>query len=506
MSLRARLLLGFVAIALVLLAADVVLVVTVSRSLVDQIDQRLEQASGPFNRGIQGSFPGPNRVGPPTSGSSSPTTNDSQSSTTNPEESTRPALTEFFFVVLGPDGSVLTQQLPSLRDGDPAPAIDGQKAIERAVPAGRPLAPYTVGSEGGSGLRYRVAVQRTTDGNYAMVGIPLSEADATLSRLIWVEVAATAAVLLVLGLVAFWVIRLGLRPIERMTATADAIAEGDLSKRVEAGPSSTEAGRLGLALNGMLHQIEGAFDERQASEDRLRRFIADASHELRTPLTSIRGYTELYRSGVVSEGEGLADAMRRIEGESVRMGGLVDDMLLLARLDQGRPLDSKPVDLAALARDSASDAHAVEPDRPITLDVPSTPVVVAGDEQRLRQVLANLLANARQHTSPDTPVLVKVSTEGSRAVVEVADRGPGVPSGDAERIFERFYRADPSRTRRDGVDGGAGLGLSIVAAVAAAHHGQASVETAPGHGCRFLVELPLASTPAPTRAATPTTA
>jgi two-component system OmpR family sensor kinase len=501
MSLRARLLLGFVAIALVLVAADVVLAVNVQRSLIDQIDQRLEQVSGPFNSRLQGFYPAPGRGGPPSGSGGTPTIDGvPSSSTTTPDDDTPSALTEFFFVVLGPDGTLLSQQLPNLRDGDPAPRIDGQEAVERAVPAGRPLEPYTVGAEDGSSLRYRVAVQETAGGELAMVGIPMREADATLSRLIWVEVAATAAVLVVLGLVAFWVIRLGLRPIERMTATADAIAEGDLSKRVEAGPSSTEAGRLGLALNGMLHQIEGAFDERQASEDRLRRFIADASHELRTPLTSIRGYTELYRSGAVSEGEGLTDAMRRIEGESVRMGVLVDDMLLLARLDQGRPIDAKPVDLAALARDSASDAHAVEPERPITLDVPPAPVIVAGDEQRLRQVLANLLANARQHTSPDTPVLVKVSASDGRAVIEVADRGPGIDVEDAERIFERFYRADPSRTRQQGVDGGAGLGLSIVAAVAAAHHGQASVETAPGHGARFLVELPL-TTAVPTGAA-----
>ncbi|MGZ4786617.1 MAG: ATP-binding protein [Acidimicrobiales bacterium] len=478
MSLRARLLLGFVAIAIVLVGADLVLAANVQKSLVDQIDQRLDGAIGPFTRGFGGRFPGPGPGGNP-------------NATTNPDGDATRGFTEFFVAVLAKDGTVLYQQLPNLRDGDPAPKIDASVAISRAVGVGQPLKPYTVGAEDGSGLRYRLAAQQTATGSYAVVAIPMREADATLSRLIWVEVAATAAVLVVLGLVAFWVIRLGLRPIDRMTATADAIAEGDLSRRVEVGPPTTEAGRLGLALNGMLHQIEGAFEERQASEDRLRRFIADASHELRTPLTSIRGYTELYRSGAVTEGPGLADAMRRIEGESVRMGELVDDMLLLARLDQGRPLDIGPVDVAGLARDSVSDARAVEPDRLITLQAPDTPVIVTGDEQRLRQLLANLLANARQHTSPDTPVEVTVSASAGTATIEVADRGPGIEAEDAQRIFERFYRADPSRVRR-GSDGGAGLGLSIVAAVAAAHHGRASVETAPGHGARFRVELPLA--------------
>jgi len=474
-SLRARLLLGFVAIALVLIGADLVLAANVQKSLVDQIDQRLESAIGFSSRGFPNGFPGPR---PPSA------------SGANPENEPSSRFTEFFLAELDPNGALVSEAAPTVRDGDPAPTIDAAIAVAHATKSGQPLRPYTVDAVSG-GLRYRMAVQQRNDGNLAVVAVSLREADATLSRMVAVEVAATAAVLLVLALVAFWVIRLGLRPIDKMTATADAIAEGDLSRRVEVGSPSTEAGRLGLALNGMLHQIEGAFEERQASEDRLRRFIADASHELRTPLTSIRGYTELYRSGAVTEGPGLADAMRRIEGESLRMGELVDDMLLLARLDQGRPLDADPVDVAALARDSVSDARAVEPDRPITLVVPDGPVVVAGDEQRLRQLMANLLANARQHTAPDVPVEVSVTVADGRAVLEVADQGPGIAAEDAQRIFERFYRADPSRVRR-GSDGGAGLGLSIVAAVAAAHHGQASVETAPGHGARFRVELPLA--------------
>jgi len=500
MSLRARLLLGFVAIAVVLIGADLVLAVNVQRSLVDQIDRRLESAVSGFAR-----YPGPRPSGSTNGTGQGPIPG---GGITSPDDGSNVRITEFFLVQLASDGTVLNDVPPTLRDGDPAASIDLDKAVSRATTAGQTVRPYTVGSVGGSSLRYRVAVQQRSDGGYVVVGIPMREADATLSRLIWVEVAATAAVLVVLALVAFWVIRLGLRPIDKMTATADAIAEGDLSRRVDVGPATTEAGRLGLALNGMLHQIEGAFEQRQASEERLRRFIADASHELRTPLTSIRGYTELYRSGAVTEGPGLTDAMRRIEGESVRMGELVDDMLLLARLDQGRPLEAKPVDLAAIARDSVADARAVEPDRPITIDVPAGPVIMTGDEQRLRQLMANLLANVRQHTPAGTSVDVTLSIAGptagptpdahvgstvgpgAMAVIEVSDQGPGIEAEDARRIFERFYRADPSRVRH-GSDGGAGLGLSIVAAVAAAHHGRASVETARGHGARFRVELPL---------------
>jgi len=209
---------------------------------------------------------------------------------------------------------------------------------------------------------------------------------------------------------------------------------------------------------------------------------------LRTPLTSIRGYTELYRTGVITEGPALTDAMARIEGEAGRMGELVEDLLLLARLDQGRPLASEPVDLVGLARDAVADARAVEPDRPITMEAPDQPVTVLGDERPLRQVIGNLLANVRSHTPAGSAVDVSVRSEGGRALLEVADQGPGVPPELGDRVFERFFRGDPARVR-DGA--GAGLGLSIVAAVVAAHNGRAWVESEPGHGARFRVDLPL---------------
>ncbi|HWS45094.1 MAG TPA: HAMP domain-containing sensor histidine kinase [Acidimicrobiia bacterium] len=333
---------------------------------------------------------------------------------------------------------------------------------------------------------YRGVVVTDQDGNQYIVAMSLHDVDQSLHHLLFGELTIFAIVLLVLGVLAWWVVKLGLRPLEQMEETAGAIAAGDLSRRVEVVDEHTEVGRLGIALNEMLHQIETAFDERAASEARLRRFVADASHELRTPLTSIRGYAELFRRGAADRPEDLAKAMRRIEEEADRMGVLVDDLLLLARLDQGRPLELQPVDLTRLATDAVDDARAISPARPFDLSSDGT-VVVAGDEVRLRQVLANLLQNANRYTPPDTPVHVRVGTAGDDAFIEVADEGPGMSEDDARRAFERFWRADPSRTR---ASGGAGLGLSIVSAIAEAHGGRASVETAPGRGATFRVQLP----------------
>jgi two-component system OmpR family sensor kinase len=220
----------------------------------------------------------------------------------------------------------------------------------------------------------------------------------------------------------------------------------------------------------------------------MRRFVADASHELRTPLTSIRGFAELYRQGAVQSPEDVARILRRVEDEAARMGLLVDDLLLLARLDQQRPLEQRPVDLLALATDAVQDARAVDPGRPVAVQVVgSPPGPVTGDEARLRQVVGNLVTNALNHTPPGTPVLVSVGGEPGWAVLAVTDRGPGLAPEDADRVFERFYRADASRTR---AAGGTGLGLSIVAALVAAHGGRVDVESAPGRGATFRVRLP----------------
>jgi two-component system OmpR family sensor kinase len=301
-----------------------------------------------------------------------------------------------------------------------------------------------------------------------------------------------AVVLLALAVFAWFVIGVGLRPLERMGVTAKEIAAGDLSRRVEPATPRTEIGRLGLALNGMLSQIESAFAERTRSEQRLRRFLADASHELRTPLTSIRGYAELLRRGAAQPARDAALARRRIEEEAIRMSVLVDDLLLLARLDQGRPLEQDPVDLGRIARDACADAGAVARDRRITLDVPE-PVVITGDDLRMRQVVANLLSNAMVHTPPGTPIEVHVGSESGRAVLTVVDHGRGLSEEETRRVFEPFYRADPGRSRDRG---GSGLGLSIVAAVVAAHGGSVEVTGTDGGGATFRVQLPLASTSA----------
>jgi two-component system OmpR family sensor kinase len=322
----------------------------------------------------------------------------------------------------------------------------------------------------------------------ALVAIPLAPMDGTLHRLLIAELAVSFAVLVALGGIGTLVVRVSLRPLGQMEETAAAIAAGDLSRRVEDDDERTEVGRLGRSLNVMLSTIERSFAEQQASEARLRRFLADASHELRTPVTSIRGYAELFRRGAAERPEDLARAMRRIEDEAARMGGLVEDLLLLARLDQGRPLEQARVDLSAIATDAAADGQMLEPDRPIEVVAP-LPVIVIGDEQRLRQVAGNLVQNALRHTPKGTPVTVSVTAKDGLARLIVHDEGPGIPKEHASRIFERFYRADPSRTRNSG---GSGLGLSIVASIATSHNGRAYVETELGKGSSFVVELPLA--------------
>ncbi len=284
--------------------------------------------------------------------------------------------------------------------------------------------------------------------------------------------------------------RVGLLPLERMGHTADAIAGGDLSHRVADTDERTEVGRLGLALNAMLDRLEDAFRRREASEDKLRRFLADASHELRTPLASIRGYAELFRMGAVADEAERAKALGRIEDEATRMGVLVEDLLTLARLDEVADAPHVPVDVAALVRDAASDARAAAPDRAIDARA-EPPLTVVGDADQLRQVLGNLLRNAVAHTPPGTPVEVSARTDGGQVRLEVRDHGPGLPAtADPEELFGRFWRAEGGRTRGRA---GAGLGLAIVAAIVAAHGGSVQARDAEGGGASFVVRLPVAA-------------
>jgi len=340
--------------------------------------------------------------------------------------------------------------------------------------------------------QYQAAIwsEDSFQGNFVVLAIPSTDVQSTLSQLIQLEGLISVGVVVATAILALFIIRISLRPLEKMGTVANEIAAGDLSRRVEPATGKTEIGRLGLALNGMLNQIETAFAERTASNRRLRRFVADASHELRTPLTSIRGYSEMLRRGAGDSPTDAELARRRIEEEAIRMTGLVDDMLVLARVDQGRPLDHEPVDLQAIATDAAADARAVAPQRDINLTVPGR-VVVNGDDTRLRQVLGNLVRNALVHTPPQTPIDISLSTEDSVARLSVADHGPGLAADDLDRIFEPFYRADPSRSRDSG---GSGLGLSIVTAVVTAHGGHVKVRETEGGGATFEVELPLAGT------------
>jgi two-component system OmpR family sensor kinase len=380
-------------------------------------------------------------------------------------------------------------------------AVNDREA-EPSVPSDNDVGPepVTVGSVDHSSVEWRAMTVRGPRGELTTVAIDLSDVQSTVRALVYAQVGIGAAVLLVLGVAGYAVVHRSLRPLVEVEQTAAAIADGQLDRRVPQRDPRTEVGRLSLALNGMLAQIqravassESSAEQARSSEDRMRRFITDASHELRTPLTTIRGFAELYRQGAASDVE---MAMSRIESESSRMGLLVEDLLLLARLDAQRPLERHRVDLLALASDAVHDAQSIAPRRDITMEVfdgPGTPEVL-GDEARLRQVLGNLVANALQHTPESAGVTVRVGTVDDNAVLEVCDEGPGMSQDVAHRVFERFYRADSSRAR---ASGGTGLGLSIVDSLVYAHGGTVSVTTAPGEGCRFKVNLPrIADVPA----------
>jgi two-component system, OmpR family, sensor kinase len=358
------------------------------------------------------------------------------------------------------------------------------------IPAHVPLGKlFTVGSVGSSGLHYRVYAQRDPeDSGITVAAVPLREVDQTLSRLLLVEGLVIGGVLLALGISAFFVVRLGLRPLDRIEVTAGKIAAGQLSRRVTPATPRTEIGRLGLALNAMLDRLEKAFAERTASEERLRQFLADASHELRTPLASIRGYAELHRMGATEDAAGAEQAMRRIEDESKRMGVLVEDLLTLARLDEEPEPRHEEVDMATLARDAGEDARATAPDRAITVEAPDS-AIVSGDSHQLRQVLANLTRNALVHTPGGTPIEISVAQEDGTVTLEVRDHGPGLPPNSGQSLFDRFWRAEGGRERGKA---GAGLGLAIVHGVLSAHGGDVSAQDAPGGGAVFVVRLPSA--------------
>ena len=364
--------------------------------------------------------------------------------------------------------------------------------------------PYTVVSTNHR-VRWRMLVTVLSNGAVLHLGVNLSTVETTVGRLVALELLLGSGALVLLATIGVAMVRTSLRPLREIERTAAAIADGDLTRRVPEfeggdGEPRTELGRLGRALNTMLGQIEAAFRARaesegraRRSEERMRQFVADASHELRTPLTTIRGFAELYRQVAAREPDQADKLVRRIEEEAARMGLLVEDLLLLARLDMERPLEPVPLELRVIGNDAVTAARAVAPDRDITLEIPpdTGPLTVLADESRLRQVVGNLMSNALTHTPAGTPVWLRLRGEDDQAVIEVTDAGPGLSPEQAERVFERFYRADAARTRQVRGGSGTGLGLAIVAALVKAHQGTVEVDAGPGTGATFRVRLPI---------------
>jgi two-component system OmpR family sensor kinase len=469
-SLRTRLLVGVVGLVAVALATTGTIGIAVLRGyLVHQLDQQL--AVGSVR--ISNFAPPPGQPVP------------------SPPATTRDQLpTPFVFADLSTGGAVLRVRGGQFAARDPEPVLSGIDVATVRRQAGRA---FTVpSSAGGAGFRVR-AVERPDGSGIFVVGISLQGVDATVHRIELITWIVALSVLAVLIAVATVAVRLGLRPLATVERAAQDIAAGDLSRRVAEGPPGTEIGRLSSAFNSMITKIESAVAASARSQAALRQFIADASHELRTPLTTVRGYAELARKRAFPDDAAEAHAMERIEAEASRMGGLVDDLLLLAHLDQDRPLRLAKVDLAALTADAVADARVrTSAQRVIDFAAPEAPVHVDVDADRMRQVLVNLLGNATTHTPEETRVRVALGRDGAAVRLEVADEGPGLPADQVARLFERFYRVDPGRSR---ARGGSGLGLAIVAAIVHASRGTVTCTSAPGQGTRFVVRLPAHSSP-----------
>jgi two-component system, OmpR family, sensor kinase len=462
LSLRGRLLLTLAGLlALALIASGAIVVGLTRNSLIEQLDQELLMpALGDVRPGV-----GPGPIDP---------------------TGRRLAL-----VLLDRRGNVL-EAFPSgfARSPDPLPepAIPGSDAM--------PLNRIVTRRAVSGALDYRVlTLALPAPDRFVALAAPMREVDAVTRQLVLNLAVVSAVVLGALLAIGWLVIRRELRPLERVTATADKISAGDLGQRVGDLREGAEVGRLAHAFDAMLDQIQAAFAQQQQalaaqarSEGQLRQFVADASHELRTPLTALRGYADLYLAGGLPDDAAVEQAMRRIGTESRRMAELVEDLLLLARLDQGRPLERERVELSALVADALDDARAVEPSRPITARI-EPEISITGDEHRLRQVVGNLLANVRVHTPPDAPVELTLARADGRVVLSVTDHGPGIDPAHAERIFDRFYRVDSGRSRDRG---GSGLGLAIAAAIVSAHGGTIGHAPTPGGGATFTVRLPLA--------------
>jgi len=477
MSLRTRLLAGVLVMTAVgLLAAGGGTYLALRSFLLGRVDQQVMATRASVGRGLRRS----------------------RTSTIDTTTLDRLAPPVAFVEVRSSAGQVLAVHYPSSLSGSaPAPRLPAMLHLPRTghvrVPSREPALQFDAAAVRGTG-RYRVlASSLPKAGGVLIVAVSLDDVNATLHRLLDVELLIAAVLLAALTVVTFSLLRRGLRPLERISEIAGGIAQGDLDVRLSPADGGSEIGRLGLALNGMLERLEDAFTRRDRSEAQLRRFVSSASHELRTPLTSIRGYAALLRRGAGQHPEDLERSISRIESEATRMAGLIDDLLLLARLDEERPFARSSIDLASVARDAVDDARAREPGRPITVEAGS-PVMLSGDEPRVRQIVANLLENAQVHTRAGTPIRVEVGVRDGDAVLAVIDSGPGIDPDQAPHIFERFYRGTPpgsgdAAPRTEG----SGLGLAIVKTIAEAHGGTATVSSRPGEGTRFEIVLPTAT-------------
>jgi two-component system, OmpR family, sensor kinase len=495
-TLRGRLIAGLVALLFVACAAvSVVTYVGLHGFLLGQLDDQLAAASSRYTTCVDGPPPG----GQPPGAQGGPGAPDSDQDDQGEHQSDptycadtagQPQSTFSAAINASTLAAKVTQGQCKLTAADEATLrglpVNGQPYTERL---------YSLDAT------YRLVAQRGDNGTILITGLPMTSMTDTLNSVELTEIIVFAAALFLTAFIGTGWVRLSLRPLRRVTATAAEVArlplasEVDLPHRVPDADPRTEVGQLGAAFNRMLGHVENALARRQASEARLRRFAADASHELRTPLASIRGYAELARRHPGALPPDVEHALGRVESESARMSALVEDLLLLARLDAGRPLESRPVDLTRLAIDATSDARVAGPGHRWQLELPEGPVLVPGDDQRLHQALANLLSNARTHTPAGTTVTVTVGSAPDRDAAEltVTDDGPGIPAELQPDLFERFVRGDSSRSR---AAGSTGLGLSIVAAVVTAHHGSVGVTSEPGRTC-FRVTLPLLHDPAP---------
>ncbi len=500
MSLRLRLLLAVGAISIVaLVVADFATYSALRSSLYNQVDQQLARQPPNLRQNLLTGAPacpspqhdfgggpaGNSGGGPPSEG---------------------------FANVAGINYIGVTTTSGRVVQGLDCPAYVGEHPYRPSLPSpitgfgtqqdGTQVAQFTTGSMAAGGPSFRVRAEKISgpqfnsqfDGDVLVQAQPLVDQNSTLHTLFLIELAVTAGALVFALAAGWWLVRLGLRPLEDVEATADSIAAGNLDQRVPGAEQSTEVGRLARALNVMLERIQAAFTARLASEARLkesdrhlRQFVADASHELRTPIAAVSAYAELFERGAGERADDLPRVMSGIRAETARMDRLVNDLLTLARLDEGIPMKKVPVELVSLASDAVRTATAVGPEWPVRFWA-AHPVEVIGDEDRLRQVVDNLLANVRAHTPPGTTATVRVDQVGDDAELEVHDTGPGMPAEEAQRVFERFYRADPARAR---TSGGSGLGLSIVWAIVALHGGTVTASSSPGHGMAVTVRLPM---------------